>query len=165
MAMRYVVFGMLMAVAAAPLAAERFLMNFELIQGENKVEWGRTFVSHKPYTWSKGLRRSYLRLRCKADASGKVQKLYSTVDHFAGLRITHKLIGERVEVTVIRDVVQSRLAEIRAVPKGACKELAPIVTTTTETYAFPAQDESSVSQPFGEAMAFKARLQSIGGGS
>ena len=160
MPIRFILLGILLTIAASVNAAERFLLNLELTQGKNKIEMGRTFVSQKPHTWSKGSKRSYLKLGCHQQESGKTQKLYSTVDHFAGLRVTHQLAGNNVELTVVRNVVQPRLVEIRALAKNKCKDLSPIVTTISESYIFPAKDGIDEARPFGENMTFRVTLQS-----
>jgi len=160
---RILLFCIFLAVISTASAAERFQLNFALTQGENTIERGVAFITEKQRTWNKGLQRSYLKLRCQQQDSGKTQKLYSTVDHFAGLRVTHQLTGDNVELTVVRSEVQARLVEIRALAKSECKDLSPIVTTTTLTYSLLAKDGVSESRPFGENMAFRVRLQSIEG--
>jgi len=159
--MRFFLPGMLLAVSAFASAAERVQLNFELTQGESKIESGRDFVSRKPHTWSKGFRRSYLQVRCQQQESGKSHKLFSTVDHFAGLLVKHKLAGDNVELTVIRSVVQPRLTEIRALGKNECRELAPVVTTASETYIFPAKDGVDKAHSFGNTMTFRVVLQPV----
>ena len=163
MTIRFFLLSMLLTLAASASADERFQLNFELTQDEKKIDWGRTFVSQKPHTWSKGLKRSYLKLSCKQQASGKSQKLYSTVDHFAGLLVTTQLAGDSVELTVVRNIVQPRLVEIRALAKSECKDLSPIVTKTSETYIFPAEDGIDEPRHFGENMTFRVTLRSVGG--
>jgi len=160
---RVILFCIFLAMMTTASAAERFQLSFELTQGENTIERGVAFITEKPHTWKKGLRRSYLKLRCQQQESGKTQKLYSTVDHFAGLRVTHQLTGDNVELTVVRSEVQARLAEIRALSKSECKDLSPIVSTTTQTYSLLAKDGVSESRAFGENVVFRVKLQSIGG--
>ena len=156
---RLLLFGILTAATTCASATERFSMGFELTQAGKMVERGRAMVSEKQRTWSKGLQRSYLRLRCNKLESGKTEKLKSTVDHFSGLRVTHKLAGGKVELTVVRTVVKPRRIEIRALDKNECKDLSPIVTTTTQTYSFTAEEGVNESHPFGENMIFRATLQ------
>ena len=162
---RLLLVSILLSMAASASAIERILVSFELRQGESKVEWGQAFVSHKQKTWSKGLKRSYLKLHCKQQESGKTQKMYSTVDHFSGLRVIHQLVEGNIDLTVVRTVVQPRLIEIRALARAECKDLSPIITTTTETYSFDVKDPGNVPRSFGENMTFRATLQSLGGGS
>ena len=154
--------GMLLTTATSAGTDERFLLKFELIQDENIIERGRDHVSRESHTWSKGLQSSYLKLRCHQQKSGEMQKLYSTVDHFTGLRVTHQLAGDNVELTVVHHVVQPRLAEIRALARRECRDLSPIVTTTTQSYSLPAKDGMTESTPFSENMTFRATLQSLG---
>lgn len=161
--LRFILFGMFLITMTSASAAERFLLEFELTKGESSIESGKVFITQKQRTWSKGLQRSYLRLRCQPEVSGEVKKLYSTVDHFAGLRITHQLAGDNIALTVVRSLVQPRLTEIRALARSECKDMSPIVTTTTQSYSIFAKDGDSASRPFGEQMAFRIRLQSIDG--
>jgi len=158
---RILLFCIFLAAMTTASAAERLQLNFELTQGENTIERGVAFITKKQRTWSKGLQRSYLKLGCRQQESGKTTKLYSTVDHYAGLRVTHKLAGDHVELTVVRDEVQARQAEIRALAKSECKDLSPIVTTTKQAYSLLAKDGVSESRAFGENMAFRVKLQSL----
>ena len=116
-----------------------------------------------PGPWSSGLERSYLKLRCIQKKSGKMQKQFSTMEHFSGLRVTHGLAGQEIELTVVWDVVQARLMEIRALSKEECKELSPVVTTATETFRFPAKSGLDESVPFGENIVFRVTAQALGG--
>jgi hypothetical protein len=161
--MRYLLFGLFLTATAAASSAERFALKVELTQGEKLIERGNSIVTRKAYTWSKGLKRSYLRLRCDQQVPGKQKKLYSTVDHFAGLLVTHQLTGNTVELTVVRNLVQPCLTEIRALAMTECKELSPVVTTTTLSYSFPAEDGITETRPFGEDMTFRSTLQSVDG--
>ena len=158
---RFILFVLLIAATTCVSATERFSLSFELNQSEKMIEQGRAVVSGKQRTWSKGLQRSYLKLRCNQLESGKTEKLFSTVNHFAGLRITHQIAGDKVELSVVRNVVAPRLAEIRALARNECKDLSPIVTTT-KTYSFPAEDGINESSPFGESLVFRATIQSVG---
>ena len=58
----------------------------------------------------------------------------------AGMPVTHQLAEGNVELTVVRSVVQPRLTEIRALARSECKDLAPIITTATETSTFAVKD-------------------------
>ena len=158
---RLLLLGILLTVTISASAAERFSLKIDLAQGEKVVERGRALVSQKQRTWSKGLQRSYLKLRCKQLESGKTEKLLSTVDHFDGFRVTHQLAENEVVLTVVRTIVQPRLTEIRALAKNECKDLSPIVTTTTLSFTLPAVDGNTESRPFGENMIFRATLQSL----
>lgn len=158
----FLLFGILITAAACAGATERFSMGIELSQAGKVIERGRVLVSGEQHTWSKGLQRSYLRLRCNELDSGKTKKLFSTVDHFSGLRVTHQSVGNNVDLTVVQTSVQPRLAEIRALARDECKELSPIVTTTRQTYRFAAEDGMHESRPFGEGMLFLVTLRSLG---
>jgi len=159
---RLLLLGVLLNTMTSASAAERFSLKFDLTQDEIVIERGSTLVSQKQRTLSKGLKRSYLKLRCNLKESGKTEKLLSTVDHFAGLLVTHQTAENEVVLTVVRTVVQPRLVEIRALEKHECKDLSPIVTTTTLSFSMPAEDGKTESRPFGENMNFRATLQSLG---
>ena len=143
-------------------AAERLYIKFELLQDDVVINRGNDYVTHKPHSWSRGLKSSYLKLRCEEAEAGKAKKLFSLVDHFAGLRITHRLVEDSIEVIVYRSVVQNRRAEIHDLPKQQCRELAPIVTVVKETYNFPAKVGLHELRKFGETMNFKLIVQSVG---
>jgi len=161
MNIRFLILCVLLTMGSSAHATDRLLLKFELAQGDKILYWGKTYVSGKPNTWSTGLRSSYLRLRCHLVEPGKLEKRYSTEDHFSGLRVTHRLAGGNMELTVIRSDVQARLAEIRALSKRECRDLSPVVTTTTEAYSFPAKDGVDESHPFGNNMIFRVTLQSV----
>jgi len=154
MSLRFILIGIFFTTTTSINAAERFQMNFKLTQEDNIIEWGKTIVSRKPHTFSKGLKSSYLKLRCQQQSPGEILKLYSIVDHFSGLQLTHQLIGNNIELNVVRSVVQARLIEIRALTRKECKDMSPIVTTTTKSYRFPLKNNMSESHPFGENMTF-----------
>ena len=137
-------------------------MKIELTQADKLIDRGNAIISHKQKTWRKGLKRSYLKLQCDLKEQGKLKKMYSTEDHFDGLRVTHQLAGNNVELTVVRTVVQPRLVEIRALARNECKDLSPVVTTTTQTYSFAAEHGLDESSPFGENIIFRVALQSVG---
>ncbi len=162
MTIRLLLLGLLLTMAASAGADVQYYIHFELVKDSKTIEKGRAYVHEKPHTWSKGLKRSYLRLQCRQTEAGKIQKLYSTVDHFAGLRVTKQLAVDSIELTVVRDVVQPRLVEIRALAKSECKDLSPTVITTTETYSIHAKDGARESRPFGKDMTFKVTVKSMG---
>jgi len=163
MVLRFLLFGLLFSLMSSVGAAERIVMSYELTQGEKIVYKGRMIVSEKLREWSNGIKQSYLQLRCNPQESGKLQRLYSTRDHFSGLRITHQIVGSNVEVTAVRSVAQSRLDEIRAVSKkNECREMLPIVSTTTQSYSYPAKDSAFEPRPFGEKMMFSVKLERLG---
>lgn len=162
MRIRFMLFGVLLVAVTSVCAAERYFVKIELTQDDKVIERGNILVSGKQSTWSKGVKRSYLKLRCNLKEPGRLQKFYSTVDYFSGLRITHQLVDDHVELTVVQNIVQPRLVEIRALAKNECKDLPPIVTTTTQLYRYPAKDGISEHLPFGEHMTFRATIQSLG---
>lgn len=153
--------GILLTVPFSANASDRFVLDFRITQGESKVVSGKALVSQKMNTWSRGVKRSYLKLRCQQQKSGSTEKLYSTVDLFDGLQITHQLVGSKLELTVVRSSVQPRLLEIRALSKHECGDLSPIVTNTTESYSFSAKDGVNETRSFGELMTFRANIQTI----
>jgi len=122
MCTRLLLFGILLTISISAYAAEQFQMNFTLNMGDKKIYGGRSIISQKTHSWSNGLRSSYLKLSCQRQDSGKIKKLYSTEDHFAGLRVTPKLMKEKIELTVIWDQARSRLPEIRKLQKDECKD-------------------------------------------
>ena len=161
MIIRFLLFAIFLILTTSVIAAEQLLLDFKLSQGERKIEAGKALVSQKLNIWSKGVKRSYLKLRCKQLESGKTEKLYSTVDHFDGLQITHQLVDGKVELIVVRNTVQPRLAEIRRLSKKECRDMFPIVSTTTETYSLAAKGGINESRSFGDNMTFWASIQFI----
>lgn len=158
---RLLVLSLFLTTGTLVNAGSPYVLNFDLSSNDNQAYRGEINVSNKSHTWSKGLQRSYLRLRCHQQESGKMEKLYSTVNHFAGFRVTHQLVEKNVKITATHSNIQPRLAEIRALPKGECMNLSPIVTTTTEVYSFPAKEAVDESLPFGKSMIFKVKLQPL----
>ena len=142
-------------------AGENYLIKFELVQSNKTVEKGSTFVTQKQSTWKKGYKRSYTKLSCRQPESGKIEKRITAVEHFAGLLVTHQLIGDKIELNVVRNMVTSRLKEIRSLPKKACKALSPIVDSHTETYHILARHEKFEIHPFGDAFKFHIKVQAI----
>ena len=163
MNLRFLLFVTLFITSANAHTAERFLMNFELVAGEKTVNKGNAIVTNKKKTWQKGLQRSFLALDCRQNKTGGLEKLFSTVDHFTGLRVTHRLVGKNLELNVVRIVGQARITEIRALPKGKCKDLSPLFTTTTQAYTFPAKRDVDESRQFDVNMTFQARIRAVGG--
>ncbi|MFW2373270.1 MAG: hypothetical protein ACN4GM_09120 [Gammaproteobacteria bacterium] len=161
MIIRLLLLASFITMAGNANATQRFVLDFSLIQGETKIESGKLVATKKFNTWSKGVKRSYLKLRCHQNTTGKIEKLYSTVDYFDGLTISHQLLAGKVELTVVRNSVQPRLLEIRALSRTECKDMSPVVSTTSETYSFPANDGLSESRPFGENMIFRVVLLAL----
>lgn len=159
---RFMLFIMLTALAGVATAADRFYVSFELMQDASVISRGNDYVTRKSHAWNKGLKSSYLRLRCDKSVPGKLKKMFSTVDHYAGLRVTHQMVEDMIEVTVFRSVVQNRRVEIHDLPKDKCMDLVPIVTTVTEKYSFPARVGTNEPCKFGENMTFRFKVQSGG---
>ena len=162
MVIRFLILTVLISASTAVAATEKYIMDFTVNQGQKKVEWGKTYITPKIHTWSKGLKRTYLQLRCNQQATGKIQKSLTLVDHFSGVRITHQLVEKQVKITVVRDIVQPRLTEIRALGKDECRDISPGITTTTQSYSFPARSGTSEQRLFGEDLTFQITLQKIG---
>ena len=158
---RFLVISLFLTTGTSVYAGNPYVLNFDLLSNDKLLYRGGINVSNKPHTWSKGLQRSYLRLRCHPQESGKIEKLYSTVDHFAGFRVTHQLVEKNIKITATYSNVQPRLAEIRALPKGECMDLSPIVTTTSEVYSLPTKETVDESLPFGKSMIFKVKVQRL----
>ena len=144
-------------------AADLWLLRFELNQDKYRVEVGTAYVSQKPGSWSKGFKRRYLKMHCQQLPTGEIQKQYSTKDYFAGLQVSHQLDDNTIVLTVVRTTVKPSLARIQALSENECKNLSPIVTTTTETYRFDAKKGMDESRPFGKSMTFRATLQAMTG--
>ena len=161
MVKRYLLLGMCLMMTSPLVAAERTLIDFELIKGKIVIENGRLLVSEKPRTWSQGLKRSYLKLGCRQLESGRVEKRYSNVDYFSGFSVKHRIVDNTLALIAERSSVKSRLKEIRALAKDECKELAPIVTTTKQTYNYPATGVKSESRLFDDQMTFRITIKSM----
>ena len=153
----------LLTTVVSAHAAERFLLSFEFAKGDKIIERGKPIVSQNQRVWKKGLQRNFLKLSCGQDKSGKLKRIYSTVDYFTGIEITHQLVENYIELTAIRTVAQARLPEIRALKENECKELSPLITSTTKTYKIPAENGFEKTYPYDENINFHAKLQSIGG--
>jgi hypothetical protein len=149
-------------LSAAANANERYYLNFDLLQNGKVIERGNDYVTRKLGGWNSGHTSSYLKLRCDHDKSGKMAKIFSTTDHFSGVRLTHRLIGNEIEMTVLRSQIKNRRVEIHGLAKNECKNLAPIVTTVTESYTFPARTGLSETRSFGDTMSFKYTITSAG---
>lgn len=70
MIIRFLLLGMLLVTVTSAGASERFYLRFDLMQDTRVIEHVNAIVSRKPHNWSKGLRRSYLKLRCNRLESG-----------------------------------------------------------------------------------------------
>lgn len=142
-------------------SADRFWFNFEMTYPDGRIERGKTFSHSKSVTWSNGLTKSYLKLACREKKSGKIERLYSTVDYFSGLQINHKIVDHHIELKVFRQTVKPSLEEIRGLPPSECKEMSPIVNSVTENYRFPATDGLDEVRPFGNDMKFRVKLRQL----
>lgn len=161
MLQRFLVLSLFLTTGTYVYGGNPYVLNFNLSSNDELLYRGEINVSTTPHTWSKGLQRSYLRLRCHQQESGKVEKLYSTIDHFAGFRVTHQLIEKSVKITATYSTIEPRLTEIRALPKGECRDLSPIVTSTTEVYSLSAKETVDESLSFGQNKRFKVKLQRL----
>ena len=158
---RYLLFGICLMMTSPLVAAERFLVNFDLLKGKNVIESGKFLVSEKQRTWSKGLKRSYLKLTCHKNESGIIEKRYSNVDHFSGFSVKHRIVDNTLELIAERSSAKPRLLEIRVVPKKECKEPSPIVTTARQIYSYPATGIISESRPFDDKLTFRVTIKSM----
>ncbi|TMM47715.1 hypothetical protein [Colwellia ponticola] len=154
MSIRLVFIGLLFIVSTAVDAKERLMINFELMENKTMIEQGSVLVTKKLKGWNKGMQTSYLKLACKPLANGKVEKLYSTINFFDGLKVTHQQVGDTIELMVKRSKVTSRFTEIHNLPANQCKDMVPVLTTTVETYQFGIKKGIKDSRPFGDSMTF-----------
>ena len=106
-------------------------IKFELIQDKKITVSGNTFVSQEKSTWRKGYKQRFLKLNCQQLPSGDINKQISSENHFAGLRISHQIVGDYIELNVERNIVKSRIKEIQALDNKTCKNLSPIITNQT----------------------------------
>ena len=156
---RFLLFGIFLTVATSAIAEEQFLVNFELVKGGTIVERGKILVSEKPHIWSKGLKRSYLKLHCQQKETGGVQKLYSTVDLFYGLSVSHQRVEDNIQLTVVRSMIKPRLAEIHALAKNECSDMSPVVSKVTQTYSYSAKATFNEQRPFSEDISFRVTIK------
>lgn len=147
--------SVLLTFFTSVFAANQYLATFELKRGVTEIDRGKILVTDKRQTWSRGLKRSYLLLRCQPSETGKIQKLLSTEEHFSGLTVSHQLVDGNVDITVRRSSVTPRLDEIHALPKGECKELLPLVTIVTKQYSFSASEGARGTWLFSENATFR----------
>lgn len=138
---------------------ERLMINFELMQDKVMVEQGFVLVTKRLRGWNKGMQASYLKLTCKPLANGKVEKLFSTINYFDGIKVTHQKVGDTIELMVKRSKVTSRFTEIHNLPTNQCKDMAPVITTTVENYTFGTQKGVTESRPFGSSMTFNYNVK------
>jgi len=165
MIMRLLLITIFLTSPAYVNAAERFILDFKLLQENKPVESGKFFVTQKQHVWSKGLKRSYLTSRCEKLASGKTSKSLTLATHFSGMQITHQLEGNKINLTVVRNVVQPRLTEIRALGKDECKDISPDVSTVSQNYSLPATPGMNDSQIFGKDITLHIKLHLLASSS
>lgn len=160
MKLPYILSGIIFTVTTSTaFATERYLLDFELIKNENIIEMGKLLISNSQHSWRKGLKQSYLKIRCVKQQSGEIQKSLSTEDFFAGLEISHQLHKNNVVLKIVHTDVQSRRSEIHALKKDECKAIAPIITTTKQTYSFQSIENVNQTKAFGESMLFQVNLK------
>jgi len=154
-----------LAVCLAPsftaVAADQLLLDFKILQAERKIEQGKIMVTDKKHVWSRGLKRTYVKIRCVENSTGKIHKSYSMVDLFSGVRVTHQLDSNQIKLSVVRTTVQPRLQEIRALEKNECKDLSPIVNTISQDYTLPLNIDTNHQQAFGDKMIFQMSIHRI----
>lgn len=152
------------AVVSAPAhAAVGYEVNFEFTYNDGRTEVGRFYTTTSQHTWQKGLRQSYLKLTCRTIEEGKTVKLYSTSDHFSGLRLVHKVVDDEIEINLVHQTVQSRLHEIRELSKKKCREYLPLVNKKSEIFRFKAVDGNEETRSFDEKMSLHISINKIHG--
>lgn len=155
---------LLLLITPFPLhAADGFQLNFEFTYSDGRIERGKFYTTNKQHSWQKGLEQSYLKLTCRTHSDGRIERLYSTIDYFSGLRMIHKIVGDEIEISLLHQTVQSRLTEIRELPKKKCRELLPIVNTKSEIYRLKAVDGGEDTRAFGDKMSLRVTIQKIHG--
>lgn len=161
MLVRLILVNLIMTVSFSVNALERIHSKFEIMQDAEKIVIGKTYITKKSRTWSKGTSNTYLKLSCFKNKFGAVEKRYSNVDYFYGARITHQLIDGEVKLKVVYSSITPRLKEIRALKRNQCEELAPDVKIIEESYSFPAEHGVNKSLTFGENKRFNVELEVI----
>jgi len=157
---RFLLVCSLFCITTLSFADNRYLLSFELAHNGKNLKIGKTLVTREKHTWSSGLKRSYLKIRCEQQKSGEVKKLYSTVDLFAGLLVFHQIVKNHIELKVSYNIIQPGLNEIRDLKNHECKDLSPFVTTITKNYRLLANGKHKASHTFGKNMIFKTSLKS-----
>ncbi|MBA6262342.1 hypothetical protein [Colwellia sp. Bg11-12] len=155
---RLLFIGVLFALSQQVSATDKLIVNFDLKQEKSVRSQGNVLVTSKLTTWNKGLRSSYVQLKCRQLENGKTEKLFSSIDYFDGLKVTHQMLNDEVELTVVHSRVKPQAIEIHKLPDDECKDMSPIVTTTVETYKFMAKKGLTESYPFGKNMTFSYSL-------
>ena len=157
-----VVFFLTALLSAHSYANERYYVSFDLLKDGKVLKHGNDYVTSRRGVWDSGHTHSYLKLRCEQDKSGRPVKMFSTVGHFDGVRLTHRLIGDQIEVNVLWSKVKNRRIEIHDLGKKECANLSPIVTTITQSYTYPARTGPGDNRAFGNNMTFRLTVESSG---
>lgn len=160
MIIRFLLLAIILTASTGAAADDKWIMSFELASEAKTLYRGNILLAGKKMSWSKGLQRSYLRLRCEQKDAKEVLKTYSTVDLFDGLRLSYQLVENKVKLSVTHSTVKSRLAEIHALSSGECREMLPIVTSATQSYSLPVNG-SGETLLFSEDVTFKYTLQPL----
>ena len=147
------------SVHSSAYADEHYYLQFEVFKYQQKIESGKDFVSENERTWSKGLTRSYLQLSCDKKGS-VVERRYSTMPYFAGITVSHQIVGDNLVFKLTWIDVKARLPEIHDLPKTECKELSPQLTSLSKTYTLPAKPTNNQNFPFGKEMNITISLSS-----
>ena len=150
------------SLSSQSLANERYYVGFEVLRNGKVLVRGNDYVTEEMGVWSNGHVHSYLKLRCDKDKAGRPVKLFSTVGLFDGVRLTHRLVGDQIEINVLRSKVKNRRVEIHSLGKKECSNLSPIVTTVTQFYTYPARIGATENRAFGDAMSFGLTIESGG---
>jgi len=158
----FLILGLLLSFGSAN-AKNLLSLKFELIQNNKSIEKGNTFVSQEKSTWKKGYTQRYVKLNCKQLPSGKIEKQIASEDHFSGLRVSHQIIGEYIELQVDRIIIKPRLKEILALPKKDCQNLVPIISKQTESYRFLATSGIDETRLFNDNLKLRVMIRSIRG--
>jgi len=155
--------GILLTTVIPVYAKNLLLIKFELIQDGKRIESGSTFISQMINTWKKGYAQRYIYLNCHQLPSGKIEKQISTKAHFAGLRMTHQIVDQNIELHIDRTTVKSRLKELRALDKKSCETLAPLVVKKAVSYRFPATSGVDEIRNFDKNMKLRVTVHTIRG--
>ena len=162
MKFRYILLAAILIIATSTAnAADRYSLDFKLSKGDKNIERGKLIISKTPSSWRRGLKRTYLKLRCVEQQSGKIQKSLSIEDFFTGLDIFHQLHKNNIILKVVHTDVQSRFTEIHALKDNECKDMAPIIKKTVQKYNFQVTNNIKQTEPFGENMSFQVNLKDI----
>lgn len=160
--MRKTIIVILMTLMASTCQAadERILLSFELTQNGKPVSSGTTIISTKMQSWSKGLKRSYIQLKCKKHGD-KTVRSYSTVEHFHGLVITHQQQGDTVSLDLTNTTVVPSFSEISKLKPEECRDLKPTLTHFHSRLELPAENAAGKEKSLDEGYLFRYTLTTI----